>query len=94
MFDDDEITFTEEDIDNLCNESDAILKHPELVNTSQQLVELVHLNLRALKMDDPEEYPPYLIIAAFLTKIGGSFNIEPMEILEGLKHQIDEWRNE
>lgn len=81
----------EQQADNLIKESEIILSHPELINTNEQLIELVRLNLKAMDMDDEEKYPHLLIIATFLIKIGGSFNIEPLEILEGLKNQIDEW---
>lgn len=94
MFNEEDDSLTEEEIINLLDSQELICNHPELKGTNLQLEALVDLNLRALKMDDHEKYPLKLIIAAFLVQTAGSSKIDPLDILESLKIQIDEWSKE
>lgn len=91
MFDEDDF-IDEEELKELFKTQDYVYSNPELVGTNLQLEELVNINLKAVKMDDEKEYPPKLILAAFLVKVGGTIGIEPLEMLLSLKKQIDEWR--
>lgn len=92
MFEEDEYFLTEEEAEKILQESNILMNHPELKETDEQLIQLTRLNIRAVGMGDSKEYDPYLILAVFLTKICGNFNIEPLEVLEKIKIQIDEDR--